>query len=80
MNKTLTISVIALVAVVMGMSAVAPVIPYVDAHGGGTPTEACIGLQKIPNPSPVIEHLISHCCTPPECDTGDEGREGSKTI
>jgi len=78
--RALIISAIVLVAVIMGLSAVAPVIPYVDAHGGGIPTEACIGLQKIPNPSPVIEHLISHCCTPPECDKGDEGSVGSKTI
>ena len=32
MNKTLTISVIALVAVVMGMSAVAPMIPQAEAE------------------------------------------------
>ena len=32
MNKTLTISVIALVVVVMGMSAVVPMIPVAFAH------------------------------------------------
>jgi len=33
MNKTLVITTIALVVVVMGMSAVAPMIPEADAHG-----------------------------------------------
>jgi len=49
---------ITLVAVIMGLSAVAPVIPYADAHPGeGPPREACAALLKIPDPSPVIIHL-----------------------
>jgi len=35
MNKTLAIASIALVAVIMGMSAVAPMIPDAYAHGDG---------------------------------------------
>ncbi len=37
MNKTLTITVIALVAVVMGFSAVAPAIPMAYSHVSGAP-------------------------------------------
>ena len=39
MNRTLAITAIALVAVIMGMSTVAPVVPYVDASHG-PPAEA----------------------------------------
>jgi len=38
MNKTLAITAIALVAVVMGMSAIAPMIQYAEARHGETST------------------------------------------
>ena len=49
MNKTLTITTIALVAVVMGMSAVAPMIPMVEADKGGAsdPDKCRIIVEKL---------------------------------
>ena len=63
MNKTLAITAITFVAVVMGLSAVAPVIPYIDASDGGhLPAYACDYLRNIPNPSPqLIQNIAEHC-------------------
>ena len=60
MNKTLAITAIVLVAVVMGMSAVAPMIPQAYAHGDGDPRSH--KMCKDPNfnnnaPPEVIERL-----------------------
>ena len=64
MNKTLTITAIVLVAVVMGMSAVAPVVlQQAEAYKGPLlPQEACDRLSIIPLPSPGIAHLIEKHC------------------
>ena len=61
MNKTMTITVIALVAVVMGMAAVAPMIP--DAFAHNAPDQAhkiCEpdALKLIP--AELIERLCGH--------------------
>ena len=65
MNKTLALSAIVLVAVVMGMSTVAPVVlQQAEARPGPTlPLEACDRLFNIPNPPPAIIHLLGseHC-------------------
>jgi len=66
---------IALVAVVMGMSVVAPMIPQaVAGHGGpGLSDRACEALESIPDPpSAVVELIEDHCngstgC-PPSCN------------
>ena len=49
MNKTLTITTIALVAVVMGMSAIAPMIPMAEADKGdpGAPDRCRILTEKL---------------------------------
>ena len=68
--RALIISAIVLVAVIMGLSAVASVIPYGDASPGGTLTgESCAALKSITDPPAAIQHLIAeHCpCIPPEC-------------
>ena len=64
MNKTLAITAIVLVAVIMGMSAVAPVVlQQADARPGpDLPAAACDRLSKIPNPPPAIDHLIAEHC------------------
>ena len=64
MNKTLTIAAIVLVAVIMGMSAVAPVVlQQADARPGpDLPAAACDRLSDIPNPPPAIDHLIDKHC------------------
>ena len=70
MNKTITITVIALVAVVMGMSAIAPMIPYAEASPGELPQAACDALKSIPNPPEAIQQLIEERCDigcPPNC-------------
>jgi len=65
MNKTIAITSIVLVAVVMGMSAVAPMIPQAEA----IPTQACPGIIKAtqqlaaagkPIP-PNLRALVTHC-------------------
>ena len=64
MNKTLAITTIVMVAVVMGMSAVAPVVlQQAEATPGPVFSQVvCDHLKKIPHPSPAIDHLIlSHC-------------------
>ena len=66
MNKTLTIAAIVLVAVVMGMSAVAPVVlQQADARPGPNLSPvACAHLSDISNQPPAIQHLIDdHCVT-----------------
>ena len=78
--RALIISAIVLVAVIMGIGTIAPMMQYADAHPGKGPArEACAALLKIPNPSPVIEHLISHCCIPPACG-GSPGSVEPKTF
>ncbi len=71
MNKTLSITVIALVAVVMGISAVAPMMLYAEAsHGKELPQAACDALESIPNPPEAIQQLIEEHCgigCPPNC-------------
>jgi len=67
MNKTLAISAIVLVAVIMGMSAVAPMIPEAYAeHGGKTPPpKACEKLlavaDKLAEIPPRLFVLLLHC-------------------
>ena len=66
-NKFLAISAIVLVAVVMGMSAVAPMIPQAEAsHGGPDPPQAlCDALERAFATSPTfprgLESLVEHC-------------------
>jgi len=69
MKRALAISVIALVAVVMGMSAVAPMIPEATMipeaearHGFDLWPSACDTLRSIPDPYPVIEEMIEDHC------------------
>ena len=64
MNKTLTIAAIVMVAVVMGLSTVTPIMQYADASHGGPnlPDKACDALEKIPNPPPKLEELITEHC------------------
>ncbi len=66
MNKTLAITAIALVAVVMGMSAIAPMIQYAEAgHGGPDLSDnACVALQRLPNPPAAVVELIQDHCSP----------------
>ena len=63
-KKILTITAIVLVAVVMGMSAVAPaVLQQAEARPGPSlSAEACQHLSNIPNPPPAIDHLIAEHC------------------
>jgi len=67
MKRALAISVIALVVVVMGMSAVAPMIPEaVAGHGEPDPLwpSACDFLRSVPNPPSFIVQMIEdHCST-----------------
>ena len=65
MKRALAISVIALVAVVMGVSAIAPMIPEaVAGHGYDLWPSACDTLRSIPNPPSVIVEMIEdHCNT-----------------
>jgi len=63
MNKTLAITAIVLVAVVMGMSAVAPMIPEADAHGDGEikKHKMCANKHFMENaPQEVIDRLCNH--------------------
>ncbi len=63
MNKTLAITTIVLVAVVMGMSAVAPAIPQAEARPGpNLPSAACDALVQIQNPSEAIQHILLDPC------------------
>jgi len=63
MKRALAISVIVLVAVVMGMSAVAPMIPEAEArHGYDLWPRACDTLRSIPNPYPIIVEMIEDHC------------------
>jgi len=69
MKRALAISVIALVAIVMGMSVVAPMIseatmiPEAEArHGYDLWPRACDTLRSIPNPYPIIEEMIEDHC------------------
>ena len=62
--RALAISAIVLVAVIMGMSAVVPMIPQAEAHTGGDllPRRMCDALSQIPPPIPPgIQHLLTHC-------------------
>jgi len=66
LTKTLAITAIVFVAVIMGMSAIAPMIQYADAHGRAIPEKACDALKNIPDPTPELEKLIrAHCEIPP---------------
>ena len=62
MNKTLTISVIVLVAVIMGMSAIAPVMAL------GPPPDACVkikeGLEKSGLPIEKINVILKRLGCP----------------
>jgi len=68
MNKTMTMATIVLVAVVMGISSVAPMMPQAEAaHGETIPQEACDALEesKAPQVQKGGEHK-DHCPrTPP---------------
>jgi len=74
MNRAIVISAITLVAVIMGLSAVAPVIPYVDASNGERLAEqACNALRNISDPPPRLEEFIRQHCgpsCPPNCGGG----------
>jgi len=63
MNKTLAVTAITLVAVVMGFSAVAPMIPQAEANPGpDLPEEACNALIARTNPPARTGHFISNHC------------------
>ena len=70
----MTITVIALVAVVMGLSTIAPVMQYAYAsHGMPLPAEACAGLLAISDPPDAILQIIADHCgagCPPNCGGG----------
>jgi len=71
MNRALAISVIVSVAVIMGISAVAPLMTYVDARQP-LPAQTCDALRDIPNPPPKLaEFIAEHCdsggCENPPC-------------
>ncbi len=75
MNKKLALATIALVAVVMGMSTVAPMIQDAEAsHGKDLPDAACAALASIPNPPEAVQQLIEEHCEdagcPPDCPGG----------
>jgi len=82
MKRALTISVIVSVAVIMGLSAIAPVIPYVDASNGERLAEqACNALRNISDPPPRLEQFIAEHCgptCPPNC--GGDLQKESKTF
>ena len=64
MKSVIVITTIMLVAVIMGLSTVATVTPYVDASDGGPdlPDYACDYLRNMPNPSPqIIQTIVEHC-------------------
>jgi len=64
MKRAIVITTIMLVAVIMGLSTVAAVIPYVDASDGNQdlPDYMCDYLRNLPNPSPQVIHVIvEHC-------------------
>jgi len=67
MNKTLAITAIVMVAVVMGLSTVTPIMQYADAsHGGPDLSDrACDALENIPNPPPRLQELITEHCVDP---------------
>ena len=62
MNKTLAITAVVLVAVVMGMSAVAPMIPPAFAHD--LPPTASAKAHEICNivPSPLPQNAFNRIC------------------
>jgi len=63
--RALAISAIILVAVIMGMSAVAPVVLQQAEARPGPPfltPEVCAILDSLPNPSPGISHLLADHC------------------
>ena len=63
MKRALAISVIVLVAVVMGMSAIAPMIPEAEAdHGYDLWPKACDLLRSIPFPPAFILQMIEDHC------------------
>jgi len=73
MKRALAISVIALVAVIMGMSAVAPMIPPAFAHD--VPPQAFqkaheICFKGISLPPDVAEAICGHDFCPPNCGGG----------
>ena len=77
MNKTLAITTITLVAVVMGLSAIAPMMQYAEASHPIS-EKACEALRSIPDPSPAVQQLIvEHCgpttTCPPDCGFGKVG-------
>jgi len=64
MKRAIVITTIMLVAVIMGLSTVAPVIPYIDASDGSPdlPDYTCDYLRSLPNPSPqMIQMIVEHC-------------------
>jgi len=70
MNKTLSITAITLVVVVMGMSVIVPMIQYAEASHGPLPEKACAALKSIPNPPDAVKRLIEERCEsecPPDC-------------
>jgi len=70
MTKTIAITAIVLVAVVMGMSAIVPMIQYAEARHGGPdfPEEACNSLVVIAKTSPQLKQILEDHCTviPPD--------------
>ena len=63
MNKTLAITAIVLVAVVMVFSSVAPMIPEADAHGDGEikKHKMCSNKHFVENtPQEVFDRLCNH--------------------
>jgi hypothetical protein len=76
MNKTLTITTIALVAVVMGMSAVAPMIPMVEADKGDTSSpDRCRVLEDKLNSADLDERTIEFILEKAGCRSSDPGPE-----
>jgi len=70
MNKTLAITAIALVAVVMGISAIAPMIPqvYADRHTGDP--DRCRILQTQLDGAGLSEDLIKQILERSGCTSG----------
>jgi len=74
MNKTLAITAIALVAVVMGLSTISPMMQYAYASHGGPdlPDDVCDILRDISDPPDRIVQIIAEHCgsgagCPPSC-------------
>ena len=61
--RALVITAIVLVAVMMGMGAVAPMIQQAEATPANfISLKACVALSKIIDPPPEVQHLLDQHC------------------